>query len=138
MGEYWDKEYVKIEDIKAWIKSKNFPEDKMEAVSDLDMLIHDGEMSAYSEYEIFCKRDEAYSVEDAISQVETYLEWRGVDVEKGKELFDMEFLAKQFRSMQDCNVADNDTWDFVVKEYIERKGLEKTLEAMEEEGLGHA
>lgn len=83
----------------------------------------------------FRYQDERYMMEDAKNHLLAYVDYDEEDEElkaEFKERFGVDFdalinddnvlsqLAQDFSEEQDCNIAENTTWDYVVEEYLER------------------
>lgn len=91
-----------------------------------------GAIDAQTIEKIYRKREHQYHIEDAKSQYLDYLFGDNIDYtdddvelalsniekEKGKNIWDI-FVA-EFEKKKDCNIADNDTWQVVIREVIER------------------
>lgn len=91
-----------------------------------------GAIDAQTIEKIYRKREHQYLVEDAKSQYLNYLFGDNVDYtesdmefalsniekEKGKNIWDI-FVA-EFEENQDCNIADNDTWQNAIREVLKR------------------
>jgi hypothetical protein len=76
------------------------------------------------EYRIYRKVQREFLMEDARNFVADYIaNERDCDPEDidDDELdkYDYEYLVKRYEKLEDCNVAFNDTWQYVVEEYME-------------------
>lgn len=67
------------------------------------------------EYQIYLRVEHELLLEDAGYFVEAFCEDRGLD----QDLFDLEELVTMYEQAKDCNVAFNDTWECVVRDYAE-------------------
>lgn len=59
-----------------------------------------------------------YHIQDAMWHVSNYLERHNIDIDANEMNFDFDYMAEMFEENHDCNVADNDQWDCIVREYI--------------------
>lgn len=66
---------------------------------------------------IYRRRDKIYLLEDAKRQVAEYLD---MDEEEAcvPEGMDLEVLVERFEDAQDCNVAENTTWQTLIRDYM--------------------
>ena len=78
-----------------------------------------------TDYEIYRKVQHEFYLEDARNFVREYLENvddRALDVdditEEELDGYDYEYLVSEYENRQDCNVAFNDTWHGVVRDYF--------------------
>ena len=75
------------------------------------------------EYAIYRKIQHGFLLEDAKNFV---MEWimneRDCDeddiTDEELERYDYEYLVTRYEKLEDCNVAFNDTWQYVVEEYM--------------------
>lgn len=78
-------------------------------------------MTRQEELNIFFKVQKEFWKEDAHYQVETYLEWaedeRLVNIDL--DTVDWDYLVDEYEDKQDCDVAENDTWYNIVRDYFE-------------------
>lgn len=81
--------------------------------------------------QIFREVQHEYYVEDAIRQVNDFLEIENVDPTIFEGTFDYEYLAETFAENHDCNVADNDAWRALIEEYIKANGIDIHAELQE-------
>lgn len=59
-----------------------------------------------------------YEIRDAESQVREYIELNELEDEFKVSDFDLNELADAFEYAKDCNVAENDTWFYVIGQEI--------------------
>lgn len=59
-----------------------------------------------------------YEIQDAERQVREYIELNELESEFKVSDFDLDALAEAFECAQDCNVAENDTWFYVIEQEI--------------------
>ena len=65
-----------------------------------------------------------YHVEDAVSQVEQYLDYfTEVDPKTFDGVFDYDYLATIFEENHDCNIADNVQWLEIIETYIRENDI---------------
>lgn len=57
-----------------------------------------------------------YRKQDAEWHTREYLEDMEIDIPLEK--FDFESMAEQFEEFQDCNIAENTTWERIVEEWV--------------------
>lgn len=67
---------------------------------------------------IYRRRDRMYLLEDAKRQVADYLDI-GEDDISVPDGMDLDVLIERFENAQDCNVAENVTWQNLIREYME-------------------
>ena len=77
-----------------------------------------------TDYEIYRKVQHEFYLEDARNFVTEYLAWqRDCDeddiTDEELDKYDYEYLVEQFEDNEDCNVAFNDTWQSVVRDYFD-------------------
>ena len=75
------------------------------------------------EFETYLKVQHEFLLEDARNFVADYLaDARDVDPDdisdEDLERYDYEYLVRRYEKLEDCNVAFNDTWQYVVEEYM--------------------
>lgn len=75
-------------------------------------------MTSEERMAIYREIEHDFYMEDAVSQIEAYLGAEGVDSEDFIESFDVDYLADVFAKKHDSNVADNDQWQALIREYI--------------------
>lgn len=71
------------------------------------------------------KRERQYHIEDARQQVHEYLSSNDVAFEFTDG--DYEVIAEIFEDNHDCNIADNDQWQYIIHNYIEEKMTKKFI-----------
>ena len=78
-------------------------------------------MTRQEELNIFFKVQREFWKEDAHYQVETYLEWTEDERLENIDLdtVDWDYLVDEYEDKQDCDVAENDTWYNIVRDYFE-------------------
>lgn len=72
---------------------------------------------------IYQKMQHQRNVEDAERQVNDFLEADGIEIDDPGKVFDYEWLASLYEDNHDCNVADNDQWQELIKNAAENAGI---------------
>ena len=66
----------------------------------------------------------SYRKQDAEEQVAQFLDYYNLDIDDVGDLFDFDELATMFSNNHDCNIADNDQWQNIIKQYIENHHID--------------
>lgn len=78
------------------------------------------------EFWIYLKVKHEFQMEDAAIQIAMLLDIDDFSdlPEEMQAKFDLNLLADRFEDYRDCNLADNDTWDYILSEYIIEKEID--------------
>lgn len=62
-----------------------------------------------------------YTIQDAVNHVDDYIsENEFVLTDEEWEQVDYNYLAEKFLDNHDCNIADNDQWEYIVENHIKK------------------
>ena len=71
-----------------------------------------------------------YHIEDAKNHIESYCDWKDLPYDEVSNIVDFDKLATMFEDRQDSNIAENDTWDEVINQYMKNVDLGGLFESL--------